>query len=69
MNQMMTTAVDSGGLAPLPTMSRDEALVESHRCLMCWDAPCTRACPTSIDVPGFIKRIGTGDLLGSARTI
>ena len=51
------------------TMTPDEALVESHRCLMCWDAPCTRACPTSIDVPGFIKRIGTGDLLGSARTI
>jgi len=69
MNQMMMTAVDSGGLAPLPTMSPDEALVEAHRCLMCWDAPCTRACPTSIDVPGFIKRIGTGDLLGSARTI
>jgi glutamate synthase (NADPH/NADH) small chain len=50
-------------------MTPDEALVEAHRCLMCWDAPCTRACPTSIDVPGFIKRIGTGDLVGSARTI
>jgi dihydropyrimidine dehydrogenase (NAD+) subunit PreT len=69
MNQMMTVAVDSGGLAPQPTMSHDEALVEAHRCLMCWDAPCTRACPTSIDVPGFIKRIAHDDLLGSARTI
>jgi dihydropyrimidine dehydrogenase (NAD+) subunit PreT len=56
-------------LAPTVTMTPDEALVEAFRCLMCWDAPCTRACPTSIDVPGFIKRIGTGDLLGSARTI
>ena len=56
-------------LAAAVTMTPDEALVEAHRCLMCWDAPCTRACPTSIDVPGFIKRIGTGDLLGSARTI
>lgn len=36
---------------------------------MCWDAPCTRACPTHIDVPGFIKRIATGDELGAARTI
>jgi len=36
---------------------------------MCWDAPCTRACPTAIDVPGFIKRIASGDDLGSARTI
>jgi glutamate synthase (NADPH/NADH) small chain len=51
------------------TMSPDEALVEAHRCLMCWDAPCTRACPTSIDVPGFIKRIATDDLVGSARTV
>jgi dihydropyrimidine dehydrogenase (NAD+) subunit PreT len=69
MNQMMTTPVDSGGLAPQPTMTPDEALVEAHRCLMCWDAPCTRACPTSINVPGFIKRIANSDLLGSARTI
>ncbi len=50
-------------------MTADEALVEAHRCLMCWDAPCTRACPTSIDVPGFIKRIANDDLVGSARTI
>ncbi|MCZ7532561.1 MAG: NAD(P)-dependent oxidoreductase [Acidimicrobiia bacterium] len=56
-------------LRPAPTMTWDEALVEAHRCLMCWDAPCTRACPTSINVPQFIKRISTGDLLGSARTI
>ncbi len=56
-------------LAPAPIMTLDEALAEAHRCLMCWDAPCTRACPTTIDVPGFIKRIGTGDLIGSARTI
>lgn len=55
--------------APRPTMTADEALVEAHRCLMCWDAPCTRACPTSIDVPGFIKRIANDDLVGSARTI
>lgn len=57
------------GLVPLPTMTSDEALVEAHRCLMCWDAPCTRACPTTIDVPGFIKRIANDDLVGSARTI
>jgi dihydropyrimidine dehydrogenase (NAD+) subunit PreT len=56
-------------LAPVATMTPDEALVEAYRCLMCWDAPCTRACPTSIDVPGFIKRITTDDLVGSARTI
>ncbi|GMR01885.1 MAG: NAD(P)-dependent oxidoreductase [Acidimicrobiia bacterium] len=69
MNQIMMTIADSGGLAPAPTMTVDEALVEAHRCLMCWDAPCTRACPTSIDVPGFIKAIANNDLVGSARTI
>ncbi len=45
------------------------ALVEASRCLLCFDAPCIGACPTHIDVPAFIRRISTGDLVGSARTI
>ena len=36
---------------------------------MCFDAPCTHACPTHIDIPKFIKKIATGNLRGSARTI
>src|SRR5437879_5710018 len=52
-----------------PAMTRDEALAEANRCLACYDAPCTRACPTHIDVPSFIKKIATGNLRGSARTI
>ena len=43
--------------------------MESNRCLFCYDAPCIRACPTHIDVPGFIKKISTDNLTGSARTI
>jgi dihydropyrimidine dehydrogenase (NAD+) subunit PreT len=43
--------------------------VEANRCLNCYDAPCTIACPTSIDIPRFIRRIAAGDLAGSARTI
>lgn len=46
-----------------------EALEESNRCLYCYDAPCIKACPTGIDIPTFIKKISTGNLLGSAKTI
>lgn len=52
-----------------PAMNQAEATFEAHRCLYCYDAPCTRACPTHIDVPKFIKKIASGNLLGSARTI
>jgi dihydropyrimidine dehydrogenase (NAD+) subunit PreT len=53
----------------LPPLSANEAAMESARCLMCYDAPCTHACPTHIDIPKFIKKISTHNLLGSARTI
>jgi glutamate synthase (NADPH/NADH) small chain len=52
-----------------PPLTPQAALVEAHRCLYCFDAPCTAACPTHIDVPGFIKRIATGNLRGSALRI
>src|SRR5262249_51049538 len=46
-----------------------QALVEANRCLYCYDAPCTHACPAHIDVPRFIKKIATNNLVGSARAI
>ena len=58
------------GLAEeLPPLSGHEAAVEANRCLFCYDAPCTHACPTHIDIPRFIKKIATDNLVGSARTI
>ena len=52
-----------------PRYSRGQALVEAERCLYCFDAPCTTACPTGIDIPAFIARIAQGNLRGAARTI
>jgi len=52
-----------------PRLDRHEALVESDRCYFCYDAPCMTACPTSIDIPLFIRQISTGNPLGSAKTI
>jgi dihydropyrimidine dehydrogenase (NAD+) subunit PreT len=52
-----------------PLMSPRQAAVEAARCLYCFDAPCTVACPTHIDVPAFIQKISTGNPRGSARVI
>lgn len=52
-----------------PALDSQSALAEANRCLFCFDAPCTAACPTHIDVPRFIKKIGSGNLRGSAMTI
>ncbi len=52
-----------------PPLDRQAAIPEANRCLYCFDAPCTTACPTHIDVPRFIKKIASGNLAGSARTI
>nr|WP_092499324.1 NAD(P)-dependent oxidoreductase [Faunimonas pinastri] len=52
-----------------PPLTRHEAFVESDRCYFCYDAPCMRACPTSIDIPLFIRQIGTGNAEGAAETI
>ncbi|MGN7477949.1 NAD(P)-dependent oxidoreductase [Solibacillus silvestris] len=45
------------------------ATVEANRCLYCYDAPCIQACPTSINIPSFIKKIASNNMKGSARVI
>jgi dihydropyrimidine dehydrogenase (NAD+) subunit PreT len=52
-----------------PPLSDHEALVESDRCYFCHDAPCMTACPTSIDIPLFIREIQTGHPKSAAKTI
>jgi dihydropyrimidine dehydrogenase (NAD+) subunit PreT len=52
-----------------PALEPQSAVAEANRCLFCYDAPCTAACPTHIDVPRFIKKISSGNLRGSALTI
>ena len=52
-----------------PNYTTGEAVAEANRCLYCHDAPCVTACPTGIDIPTFIRKIGTGNLRGSARVI
>lgn len=52
-----------------PPLTNGEAAVAASVCLYCHDAPCTRACPTHIDIPRFIRQILHRDTTGAARTI
>ena len=52
-----------------PPLSPSEAVIDADRCYFCYAAPCTTACPTGIDIPGFIQKIRSGNIEGSARTI
>jgi glutamate synthase (NADPH/NADH) small chain len=52
-----------------PFENKEAALVEANRCIFCYDAPCTKSCPTGINVPKFIKQITTDNIKGSAHTI
>ena len=52
--------------APLTEL---QVIQESARCLFCHDAPCTDACPTDIDIPGFIRKIASGNVNGAAKSI
>lgn len=52
-----------------PPLDRHEALVAADRCYFCHDAPCVTACPTSINIPLFIRQIATGTPDAAAKTI
>lgn len=63
------TEFEQNFAAKKPLMDKNEAFYESSRCLFCYDAPCIKACPTSIDIPLFIRQINTNNLDGAAKTI
>ncbi|GAC1040208.1 NAD(P)-dependent oxidoreductase [Rhizobium sp. No.120] len=75
----LETGIHKGRLTPAeydanfsdlhPRLTKHEALVAADRCYFCYDAPCMTACPTSIDIPMFIRQISTGNPIGSAKTI
>jgi dihydropyrimidine dehydrogenase (NAD+) subunit PreT len=74
-----TPGIVAGRLAPeaieanfadiAPALTPHEALVAADRCYFCYDAPCMAACPTSIDIPLFIREIASGVPEAAARTI
>ncbi|MEO7497320.1 MAG: NAD(P)-dependent oxidoreductase [Massilia sp.] len=52
-----------------PPLTKRQAAIESARCLYCYDAPCTRSCPSEIDVASFIRNIHDQNINGAAHTI
>lgn len=78
-NTPLTPGIVSGRLAPEayahnfddlePVLDAHEAHVAADRCYFCHDAPCITACPTSIDIPLFIRQITTGTPEAAAKTI
>lgn len=49
-----------------PPLTARQAAIESARCLYCYDAPCTRICPSEIDVASFIRNIHDRNINGAA---
>jgi dihydropyrimidine dehydrogenase (NAD+) subunit PreT len=68
-NRLDKSEIDNNFSDLHPPLSRSEALIEADRCYFCYDAPCTTACPTDIDIPGFIQKIRSDNIRGSAQTI
>jgi glutamate synthase (NADPH/NADH) small chain len=52
-----------------PPLGPLEAKLAAERCLFCYDAPCVAACPTTIDIPLFIRQIAGDNSAGAAKTI
>ena len=67
--RLPAAAYDANFADVIAPYDRHEAQVASDRCYFCHDAPCITACPTSIDIPLFIRQIVTGTPDAAAKTI
>ena len=47
----------------------EQAITEAHRCLDCKNPTCVQGCPVNINIPGFIKQLEVGNILGAAEVI
>lgn len=52
-----------------PISGRSSALIESRRCLGCYEAPCAKACPAHVDIPAFIKRLSEDNIIGAGEIV
>lgn len=50
-------------------ITAEQAVAEATRCMDCPDPQCVSGCPVGIDIPGFVKRIQTGDFAGADEVI
>jgi glutamate synthase (NADPH/NADH) small chain len=46
-----------------------QAIAEADRCLLCYDAPCSKACPAETDPATFIRKLRLRNFTGAIRTI
>lgn len=49
--------------------SIQRAQAEANRCLLCYDAPCSKACPAGTNPAKFIKKLRMKNITGAIRTI
>ncbi len=68
-HRLPAAAYDANFVDHTEPLERHEAQVAADRCYFCHDAPCITACPTSIDIPLFIRQIATGTPDAAAKTI